>query len=93
MCILSYFSTNTYNSYDDTFKTLNNLRKNQSIIILDGDKDSSVVIMNKVDYIDKMEQMLNEGIEKGVYAKSKDSILSDLDHFQDFLYRNFSKYK
>ena len=35
---------------------------NKDIDLLSGDKDSSVVIMSKVDYIKKVTNMINEGI-------------------------------
>ena len=45
--------------------------------------------MNEVDYFTKMEDMKNNGIQKGVYVETEGSTLQDLEHFQDFLYRNF----
>ena len=32
-----------------------------------GKKDSLVVILNKTDYIEKLENMVKEGIDKGTY--------------------------
>ena len=45
--------------------------------------------MDKVDYVTKMEEMIRNGIQKGVYVETEDLTLRDLTHFQDFLYRNF----
>ena len=36
-----------------------------------GDNDSSVVIVNKTDYIEKLENMVKEGIAKGTYTLKK----------------------
>ena len=33
-----------------------------------GGKDSSVVILNKIDYIEKLENMVKEGTDKGTYT-------------------------
>ena len=38
-----------------------------------GDKDSSVVILNKTDYIEKLENMVKEGIDKGTYTLTEDN--------------------
>ena len=48
--------------------------------------------MDKNDYVKKMQQIINKGIENGVYEKTEDNALQNLKRFQDFLYRNFSKY-
>ena len=49
--------------------------------------------MDKVDYIHKLQNMLEEGIKKGVYEKTSDTILGDLKRFQSFLLRNFKTYE
>ena len=58
---------------------------NKNIVILSGDKDSSVVIMNRIDYEQKIEKMIEEGKNEGKYAESQDTIHSDLKRFQVFL--------
>ena len=45
--------------------------------------------MYKVDYVTKMEEMIKNGTQKWVYVETEDNTLRDLNHFQDFLYRNF----
>ena len=45
--------------------------------------------MTREDYNDKLEAMLNDGISKGIYAPTEDTIPRDLKSFQDFLRRNF----
>ena len=49
--------------------------------------------MEKDNYVKKMQEMIDKGIQDGVYAKAEDKTLQDLKGFQDFLFRNFSKYK
>ena len=71
-------------------KTLNQRLSN---VIIPGDKDSALVIMDKNDYVKKMQETIDKGIQEGVYAKAEDSTLQDLKRFQDFFYRNFSKYE
>ena len=38
-------------------------------MILRGDKDSGVVIMNRSDYIEKLEGMIEKGVKKGTYIE------------------------
>ena len=57
-----------------------------------GNKDSSVVILNKTDYIEKLENMVKEGIDKGTYTLTEDHTIKDLKNFKQFLKRNFKAY-
>ena len=83
------FSKNVLETKDFTYKTLKKLIDNPDIVILEGDKESATVIMNKVDYVTKMNQMIEKGLEDGTYVESEDTTLEDLAHFKNFLYRNF----
>ena len=56
-----------------------------------GDKDSCVVIMNKKDYVQKLNGMIEEGFEDGIYEPTCNTILSDMKKFNNFLYRHFYK--
>ena len=44
--------------------------QDNDIVVVAGDRDSSVVIMGKVDYARKMDQMINKGINDEVYAEA-----------------------
>ena len=57
--------------------------------MVSGDKESCVVIMNKNDYQNKMQQMINDGIHGGIYKVTVDNTLDDLETFKSFLYCNF----
>ena len=59
--------------------------QDENIVILQGDKDSSLVIMDKSDYIQKLEDMIEEGINKVTYERPDDTTSQDLKRFQDFL--------
>ena len=63
--------------------------KDRNLVVVSGDKESCVVIMNKSDYQNKMQQMINDGIRDGIYKVTADNILDDLKTFKSFLYRNF----
>ena len=57
-----------------------------------GNKISSVVILNKTDYIEKLENMVKEGIDKGTYTLTQDNTINDLSNFKQFLKRNLKRY-
>ena len=83
------FTKNMYETKDFTYENLKNMINNNKLAIAPGDKDSCGVIMAREDYNDKLEAMLNDGINKGIYAGTEDTILRDLKLLQDFLRRNF----
>ena len=60
-----------YHTKDDTYNKIKSLRDNKNIVILSGDKDSSIVIMNKIGCDKKVEEMINEGIEQGKYEETE----------------------
>ena len=65
----------------------------ENIVVIPGDKDSTIGIMDRNDYVKKILKMIEKGIQEGVFVKTEDSTLQNLKQFQDFLYRNFSKYE
>ena len=71
--------------------------QNKDIVVLKGDKDSSVVIMKKSDYVTKLDTIIDEGIMKGTYVETTDNALKELSRFQNFPYRNnfhnYERYK
>ena len=57
-----------------------------------GDKDLSAVILNKRDYIEKLENMVKEGIDKGTYALTEDNTIRDFKNIKQFLKPNCKGY-
>ena len=43
------------------------------------------IVMDKSDYIQKLEDMIEEGINKVTYERPDDTTSQDLKRFQDFL--------
>ena len=80
------FTKNVYSTKDYIYSNLKRLIKDDTLVVIPGDKDSCVIIMDKVDYVTKMEETINNCIQKGVYAETEDNTLRDLKRFQDFLY-------
>ena len=85
------FSKNVFTEKDYTYKTLKSLKSADTIAIVPGEKDSCVVVMDKVRYVNKLNEMIEEGIKNGIYEETEDTTLKDLKRFQDFLSRNFKK--
>ena len=57
------------------------------------DKESFVVLIDKTDYQDKLQKMIDDGIKNAIYKVAKDNTIKDLKLFKSFLYRNFRKYE
>ena len=52
--------------------------QNKDIVVAKGDKDSSVVIVKKSDYVIKLDTMIGDGIMKGTYVETNDNKLKEL---------------
>ena len=71
---------------------LKGLIKNKNLCVLSGDKDSWVIMMNKQDYIQKLENMLNAGRRRWISERSTDTKKQYLETFRRFLYRIFKNH-
>ena len=87
------FTNNIYATKYYTYHNLCGMIQNKDIVVVKGDKDSSIVIMKKSDYLTKLDTMIDNDIMKGTYVETTDNTLKELSQFQDFLYRNFHNYK
>ena len=61
--------------------------------MISRDKESFVVLIDKTDYQDKLQKMVDDGIKNGIYKVAEDNTIKDLKLFKSFLYRNFRKYE
>ena len=59
------FTNNIYATKDYTYHNLRGMIQNKDIVVVKGDKDSSVVIIKKSDYVTKLDTMIDDGIMKG----------------------------
>ena len=66
-------------------EALENLKKDNTIVICKPDKTKRVTILNKSDYIGKMEDILND--HKTFKKVPCDDNIGNLQKFQQFLYR------
>ena len=47
--------------------------------------------MSKIDYHNKLQEMINEGIGNGIYKVTEDKRLCNFNVFKSFLYQNIKK--
>ena len=88
------FTQNVYRTKDSTYNLLKPLQRNKDIVLLSGDKDSSVVVLDKACYNEKINRLINDDISKGVYViEENGKTLTELKSFQNFIYRNFKKHE
>ena len=59
---------NVYVRKDFTYSNLKNINKNDKLVVLSRDKDSSVIIMQRKDYDMKLQNMKDNGIKRGIYS-------------------------
>ena len=95
-CIFSFvtdiFTKNVFQTKDCIYHNLKKLIREKDVVVMKGGKDSSVVILNKTDYIEKLENMVKEGTDKGTYTLTEDNTIKYLKNFKQFLIRNFKGY-
>ena len=65
----------------NTFKLLNRLSKYENLVVLSADKESCTVILNKTDYVNKVNAIINEGVLKGKYAETAGNTYKDFPRF------------
>ena len=52
--------------------------QNKDTATVKSDKDSSVVIIKKSDYVTKLDNMIDDGIMKDTYVETNDNMLKEL---------------
>ena len=75
------FTKTVFQTKDYTYHNLKNLIREKDVVVMKGDKDSSVVILNKTEYTEKLENMVKEGIDKRTYTLTQDNTIKDLNNF------------
>ena len=72
------FTNNIYATKDYTYHNLRGMIQNKDIVVVKGDKDSSVVIMKKSDYVTKLDTMIDDGIMTSTYVETTNNTLKEL---------------
>ena len=74
---IDIFTKNAFQAKDFIYHNLKNLIREKDVVVMKCDKDSSVVILYKTDYIEKLENMVKEGVDKGTYTLTQDDTIKD----------------
>ena len=53
--------------------------------MLNCDKDSCAIVMDKTDYNNIIQKMIDDGIKNKIYEETTDNTLKDFKNFQNFL--------
>ena len=80
---------NIYDDKDNAFKSLTGLKENKDIVVLAVEKESYAVISNKYDYIEKVDDIIEDEIIHRKNVETTDNTYNELKRFQDLLYRHF----
>ena len=72
------FTNNIYATKDYAYHNPCGMIQNKDIAVVKGDKDSSVVITKKLDYVTKLDTTNNYAIMKGTNIETTDNILKEL---------------
>lgn len=94
--LVQTFSPTIYLQPKITHITISNLKdivRDKDLVLLNVDKDSGGVLMNRTDYSSIMLKMTGHWIKNKMYEETTDNTLKDLKIFQDFLYRNIKDYE
>ena len=78
---------NVFKTKEFTCHNLNGIIYNKSLVILKWGKDSCVVIMDKLDYVSKFHNIIEEGINNDAYTQTNDTTFKVLKLFESFCYR------
>ena len=85
------FTKNVFQTKDYTCHNLKKLIGEEDVLVMKGDKDLSVVILNKTEYNKNLENMVKEGIDKGTHTLTEDNTIKDLKNFKQFFKTKFQR--
>ena len=55
-----------YTTTDYTYKHLKRIVNDKNLVVVSGDKESCVVLIDKADYQDKLQKMVDDDIKNGI---------------------------
>ena len=76
------FTTNIFATKDHTYHNLKDITRDKDLVLFNGDKDSSVVVINRIDYNNIMQKMIDDGIKNKIYEETTDNTLKYLKNCQ-----------
>ena len=77
-----FLTKNIYSTKDDTYHNLKRIVNDKTLAVVPGDKDSCGIIMERADYMVKMQKMIDDGIACGFYTPTTDNTPKDLKTFR-----------
>ena len=72
------FSKSVSTTTDYTYKHLKRIINNKNLVVVSGDKESCIVLIDKTDYQDQLQKMVDDPIKNGIYKVAEDNTLKDL---------------
>ena len=60
------FTKSVYTTTDYTYKHLKRIVNDKNLVVVSGDKESCVVLIDKADYQDKLQKMVDDDIKNGI---------------------------
>ena len=79
------FTKRVYTTTGYAYKHLKRIVNDKNLVLVSGDKESCVVLINKTDYQDKLQKVVEDGIKNGIYQVAEDDTLKDMKLFKSFL--------
>ena len=90
MYICPFFYQN-YAAKDNTYNNLKTVMQDPNFLVVSGDKDLCLTMMNKSDYKNELHEMINDEIHRGIYKVTENKTLDDLKNLDSFICRSFKK--
>ena len=79
------FTKSAFTTTDYTYKHLKRIVKDKNVVVVSGDKESYVFLIDMTDYQDKLQKMVDDCIKNSIYKLAEDNTLKDLKLFKSFL--------
>ena len=75
------FTKNIFAIKHYTYHNLEDMVRDKDLVLLNGDNDSQVVVMNRIDYNNTMQKIIDDGIKSKIYEETADHTFKDLKNF------------
>ena len=82
---LDIFTKKFYTTLDNIYKHLKRIITEPNLKVVYGDQKPCVVIMNKIDYHIKSQEMINNGIRNKIYKVVEAKALDDSNVFKSYI--------
>ena len=83
-CLYWHFHQQLFGTKYCRYHSFKDIIKDKDLWLLNGEKDSSVLVINRIDYSNIMQKMIHDGIKNKIHQQKADNTLKDLKTFQEF---------